>query len=268
MNTMYEAGLKYTSVIRPYCLWRYWTDHPEMKNNTIFYCDCDVLFLPNFNIDKFIEDDVNYMSDTRGYINASYFDRKVKDVLPNKLKEYNKRDILNETAKMVGIDRKICELNNENSGGAQYILKNVNGEFWRKVTDDCVKIKLHLSNVNKKFFENENKGFQSFCADMWAILWNLWYNKRETRIVPELNFAWATDPVEKLQECTIYHNAGICADFTDGHPSFFKGKYHRMGDPLRDAHLETILNNEESKKWCTWYYASKLKELSNKLLTI
>jgi hypothetical protein len=45
---------------------------------------------------------------------------------------------------------------------------------------------------------------------------------------------------------------------------FYKGKYHTGQDPMKDPHLQTVLNNEESKKLCTHYYTTKLIELKNK----
>jgi hypothetical protein len=264
----------YIPILRPYSLWRYFSDHPDMKNKGVFYCDSDILFMEGFDVSKYLEDDVCYLSDTNSYINASYFDSKVKDVLPDKLEEYKKRDILQEITNLIGINRNVCELNNLNSGGAQYFLKNIDASFWKKVQDDCIIIRTYLQKINRDFFENENKGFQSWCADMWAILWNLWLRKQETKCVPEMNFAWATDSIDKLQTNTLFHNAGISDSFMEYgrdennnaklYPAFYKGKYHRGEDPTKDSHLELILANEESKKRCTWFYTSKIKELSLK----
>ena len=47
-----------------------------------------------------------------------------------------------------------------------------------------------------------------------------------------------------------YHNAGIVGDFANGYPAFYKGKYHTGSDPFKDPHLQTVLNSEESKKYC------------------
>jgi hypothetical protein len=254
----------YISVLRPYTAWRYWTDHPEMKDKAIFYCDSDILFTEKFDIQQFLDDDINYLSDTNSYINVDYFDSKLADVLPNKLDEYKKRDILQETANLVGINRKICTKNNLHSGGAQYLLKNLDADYWDKVMTDCISIRKYLSQVNKEFFKDENSGYQSWCADMWAVLWNLWLREQETKVVPELAFAWATDPIQRIETCTIFHNAGIGADMQDGHPCFYKGKYHQGKDPFMDRQIDIVLNNNESKKFCTWYYAKALKDLYNK----
>lgn len=254
----------YIPVLRPYTMWRFLKDEPSYSSKAIFYCDSDILFTDKFNIDNFVEDDVHYLSDTNSYINASYFDSKINDVLPDKLEEYKHRDILAEVASIVGIDRMTCELHNDHSGGAQYLLKNTDSAFWAKVMNDCILIRTYLQTVNRYFFTSEDKGFQSWCSDMWAVLWNLWLRNQETKVIPELDFAWSTDLVEKMDTCTILHNAGIVSEFGNGYPAFYKGKYHRGEDPMVDPHLEVILNDEESKKHCTWVYTKKLKELNKK----
>lgn len=254
----------YISVLRPYTAWRYFKEFPEMSNKAIFYCDSDILFTEKFNIDKFVDDDINYLSDTNSYINASYFDSKVRDVLPEKLEEYKTVDVLNEASGLVGITREICIKNNKDSGGAQYLLKNIDDKYWFKVMTDCISIITYLGSINKRFFENENKGFQKWCADMWAVLWNIWLREQETKVVPELAFAWAPDPINKLETHTIYHNAGVVSTTMGNYPCFYKGKYHQGLDPFKDPHLDVVFNNEESKKHCTWYYVKALKELHEK----
>jgi hypothetical protein len=254
----------YIPVLRPYSLWKYFKKNPEMSNNAVFYCDSDILFTKDFNVDKYVDGDVCFLSDTNSYINASYFDSKMKDVLPDKLEEYNNRDILAEICSIIGISREIAEKHNDNSGGAQYLLKNVDSTYWKKVMDDCILIRTYLQKVNRQFFKNEDKGFQSWCADMWAVLWNLWLREQETKNAPEMAFAWSPDPIGKLETHTILHNAGITGNEMGTVPCFYKGQYHQGADPTKDTHLQTVLHNEESKKKCTWYYANKLKELNEK----
>lgn len=251
----------YIPLLRPYTLMKFFKEFPEMEEKAIFYCDCDILFTENFDIFPFINDEVCYLSNTLSYINATYFDSKVKDVIPEKLEEYKQRDILQETCELVGISREIAEKYNSHSGGAQYLLKNVDWEFWNKVITDCIKIRVHLQKINKEFFENEAKGFQSWCADMWAVLWNLWLKNKETKVVKEMDFAWASDNISKLDTVGIFHNAGITSPLQGDIPVFYKGTYHQGKDPLSDPHLETVLNDEKSKTLCSYYYAQKLMEL-------
>jgi hypothetical protein len=244
---------------------RYFEENRSMTTKAVFYCDSDVVFTESFNISQYIDDDINYLSNTNSYINASYFDSKIKDVLPDKLEEYKQRDILEETTSINGISREIAEANNNHSGGAQYLLKNIDSEFWSDVMTSCLLIRTHLTNVNKEFFESEAKGYQSWCADMWAVLWNLWKRGQTTKVVKEMDFSWSSDNIERLSSTGILHNAGITDPFMGGaYPAFYKGTYHTGKDPFDDPHLQNILNNETSQKHCTHYYLQQLLELKEK----
>lgn len=254
----------YIPILRPYVLMKYFKEHPEMSEKAIFYCDSDVLFTENFNIEKYISNETCYVSNTLSYINASYFDSKIKDVIPEKLEQYRKRDILGEACKLVGISREIAENNNLDSGGAQYLLKNIDYKFWEKVITDCIRIRLHLQQVNKEFFENENKGFQGWCSDMWAVLWNLWLNNQMVKIVPEMDFAWSSDPISKLDKVGIFHNAGIVSRNQGAIPVFYKGEYHAGKNPFQDPYLDELYSNEDNKKLCNSFYVRKMIELRNK----
>lgn len=254
----------YIPILRPYTLFKYFKLHPEMVNKAIFYCDNDVIFTEKFNIDAFIEDETCYMSDTKSYISASYFDSKVKDVLPAKLEDYKKIDVLAETASIVGISRDTCVANDDNSGGAQYLLKNIDANFWKKVFSDTINIRTYLLSINRNFFESEDKGFQSWCADMWAVLWNLWLRQQETKVVKELDFAWSPDQLTKLDTCTIFHNAGITSPTMSDVPVFYKGAYHAGNSPFADPHLQEVLNDDRAKKLCNHYYVQQLIELKKK----
>ena len=262
-NISKHLGL-YVSILRPYTLARYWELHPELKDNAIFYCDCDVLFTDNFNIDAYIDDDINYLSDTNSYINASYFDGKIHQVLPDKLEDFKQIDVLDDLGQKVGISREIAENYNMHSGGAQYLLKNIEGSFWEKMVGDTLTIRTYLLDINRKYFENENAGYQSWCADMWGLLWGLWAKGAETKVIPEMEFSWATDPIDKVHRLGIYHNAGVTSETLNGFHAFYKGKYHEGADPFKDATIYEIANNEVSVTKGTYYYLTELLKIKNK----
>jgi len=266
MNTL--IGI-YIPIIRSYCMWRYLKDNPSKgTKNALFFCDSDILFTQHFNIEPFLEDDINYMSDSISYMGATYFKNKVNDVLPEKVEEFKKRDILAELLSIIGVDREVADLNQEHSGGVQYILKNSTASFWKKVMNDSILIRTYMQKVNREFFANQDIGYQSWCADMWGILWNLWFANREVKVIPELDFSWASCKIDQLEKKTIFHNAGITGEqMSDEHGThlcFYKGKYHRGSDPTKDPMLDKIINSEKSQKYCTWYYAKKVKELGEK----
>jgi hypothetical protein len=250
----------YIPILRPHILWQHFEAFPELQDRTIIYTDCDILWTDKLDIDSLLEDDINYVSDASSYLNYSYFERKNKEILPDK--DLTNRDFLGEICQIVGIDKQVAIDNNNNTGGVQYILKNIDAHIWKKIEEDVIKIRKHLLQVNKEFYKDENAGIQSWCADLWAVQFNLWHFNKTTQVTNKLNFAWASDSIIKLENSPILHNAGIVAEFQNGHNCFYKGKYHQGADPTKD--LDLVLNDENSKKFCTWWYANKLKQLKEK----
>lgn len=205
----------YIPLLRPYCLGLHFKNHPELRDKAIFYHDSDIVFTKYLDFTPFLSDDVCYLSDTKSYINASYFDSKIEKVRPDAIDGYKKLDVLNECCKFFGIGRSIAEkFNDDGSGGAQYILKNIDGVFWNNVFDGCIMLRSYLKGINQKYFigdnpsERENNGFQSWCSDMWSILYNLWARNQHTYCPKTLDFAWATDGINKWDDVYIYHDAG------------------------------------------------------------
>jgi len=252
----------YIPILRPHILWQHFEAFPELQDRTIIYTDSDILWLESMNINHLLEDDINYVSDAASYLNYSYFEQKNKEILPTK--QLEGRDFLKEICEIVGIEKQVVIDNNSNTGGVQYILKNIDGFFWKKVEEDVLKIRKHLLQVNKEFYKDENAGIQSWCADLWAVQFNLWFFKKESKTVKELNFAWSSDTIGKIETNPILHNAGITGNTMGDVPCFYKGKYHQGADPTIDTHLEEVINNEKSQKLCTWYYANALKKLKQK----
>lgn len=254
----------YIPILRPHLMWQHFKRFPELEQKTIIYTDCDILWLEGLDIEKFFIDDTCYISNAKSYMNNSYFESKYKDILEDKKEEASTRDFLKEICDIVGIPKEIAIENNNNTGGVQYILKNVSSAFWKKVEVDTLNIRTHLLGINRQFYKNENAGIQSWCADLWAVLFNLWYHDKNVKVVAEMDFAWSTDPIIKLDTCAILHNAGVVSVNHNGWKAFYKGKYHSGGDPTKDVHLDEVLNDSTTQKHCNWYYANELKKLSIK----
>lgn len=206
---------RYIPLLRPYCLQKHFEQFPELKDAAVFYHDSDIVFTKSPDwLYKYKDDDINYLSDTASYIGAGYFDSKEKDVRDDKKEAYKKIDPLGKVAFFCGTDRETCENNQGCSGGAQYLLKNIDSKFWAHIFDRCIDIKTYLSSINQEYFrgetveERENNGFQAFCADMWAILFSLWGEGKMVITPEEMDFAHATDRIEKWYRKGIYHDAG------------------------------------------------------------
>lgn len=206
-----DQPIRYISSIRPNILKQHFKAHPELFNEVIFYHDCDILFTKPVNWENFLNDDIWYLSDTNSYINYDYIISKGEDV-------YNKM------CEIIGIDPNIPKLMNSNSGGAQYILKNVDYEFWEKVEKDSEKLYFEITLLNhlKKQQDPSHHELQIWCADMWSLLWNGWLRNNETKVVKEMDFSWATDSEERFNETNIFHNAGVTCSCGG---KFYKANY-------------------------------------------
>lgn len=278
-------SFNYPPVCRLYCLQEHWKQFPHLEQEAIFYCDTDIVFTKYLDFDQFLNDDINYVSwtgninRTDNYLWQPYLDSKVDKVNPLKLNQYKRLDIVEKLGNICGISRETITKNNENTGGAQYLLKNITKQFWTDCFNTCCEIKMFLSDINQVFMqganaqERENNGFQSWCADMWAVLYNVW-KTAETKCPKEFDFAWSTDKIERLEEVYILHNAGVTSDekitvanqrdeqgnkiLLDG-PLFFKGKKdYLFSSPIDDPNLEGIYNDPINKQFCNNYYVEKI----------
>ena len=196
-----QQPIYYISSVRPNVLKQHFKAHPQLESEAIFYHDCDIIFTRKPDFNAFLNDNIWYLSDTNSYINYDYIRSKGLDV-------YNKM------CELVQIDPLIPRLMNSNSGGAQYIMKNVDWRYWEKVELVSEKLFKEITKLNtqKKANDPTYHELQIWCADMWAVLWNGWLGGNETKVVKEMDFSWATDLTSRWDETTIYHNAGAtCA---------------------------------------------------------
>jgi hypothetical protein len=116
---------------------------------------------------------------------------------------------------------------------------------------------MNLRSVNRRFFENENKGFQSWCADMWSILFNLWKRQYNTSCPWQMDFCWATDPIGKWDQVQIYHDAGATSRNHDNAILFHKreAKYiNNISTPFTDD------LSDVSKDYCSSNYVKEIIE--------
>ena len=221
----------YISSIRPHILFKHFKEHPELSKETIFYHDCDIVLTRPLNVDLLENGAACYLSDTISYIGYDYIISKGQDVFE-------------EMTNACRIDPELVIKNQENSGGAQYVLKNINEGFWLKVEADCQNMYYLVSRLSaaKRKENPDYHDIQIWCADMWAVLWNLWKEGKQTLVISELDFMFATDPIENWNSKAIYHNAGVTSA-SDG--LFYKGNYINQF-PIKDLVID---NTKASYKY-------------------
>ena len=238
-----EQPIYYISSVRPNILKQHFKAHPQLESEAIFYHDCDIVFTQTPNWTPFLNNKIWYLSNTNSYINYDYVISKGLDVYDT-------------MCKVVQIDPIIPRLMNSNSGGAQYLMKNIDSTFWEFVERDSEKLFKEITELNniKKTADPRYHELQIWCADMWAVLWNGWLAGNETKVVPEMDFSWATDPINRWNETTIYHNAGATCE-CEG--TFYKSLY-----------MNTLPYNIEIEKYSKekncYNYVLEIKETAQK----
>jgi hypothetical protein len=187
----------YVSSIRPNILKQHFVAYPELKDDAIFYHDCDIVFTKPIEWYKFTFDNKWYGSDTRFYISHDYIISKGED-------------ILDKMCEIVNIDKQVIKDNELNCIGAQYLMKGIDATFWANVEKDSEKLFKEITEISiqKRLANPSYHELQIWCADMWAVLWNGWKLGYETIVHDDLKFSWATSNQKTWDECFIYHNAG------------------------------------------------------------
>jgi hypothetical protein len=244
----------YIPSLRPHILKQHFTTHPILNDAYIFYHDCDIIFreLPNF--ESLCKDYTWYLSDTSSYISVEYI-KNIGDI------------IFLEMCEVMDISPTeiMCT---DTAGGAQYLLRGVNYQFWNKVEQDCVKLHSHLTNNRERYIDIfcRNMGIdksayhsiQDWCTDMWAILWNGFQLGFNIKTDPELDFCWPAEPLERWKATKILHNSGVTPNMCDRH--FYKGNFYNT--PPYDIPLD---NYDQEK--CTVKYVEAIKAYQEHIKT-
>jgi hypothetical protein len=250
INNTVNAGLNYISSIRPHIIKQHFKALPQLSQEAIFYHDCDIVFtkFPDFLYKYNDDDDKWYVSDTIGYIGYDYIVSKGEQVL-------------DKMCEIVGINKKEVKDRQNQSGGAQYLMKGVDWMFFEKVEKDCETLFKEITLLNRQIAEewrNTNPSkppyheLQIWCSDMWGVLWNAWMRGYTTSVIKELDFCWATDNSQRWHETYIYHNAGV----TSAHTNLFRK------DKFRDKLPYNEVGDSIDKNSASYKYFSIIKQVA------
>jgi hypothetical protein len=240
----------YIPSIKPWGFFKHLRAYPNLNKEAIFYHDSDIIFIEKINESLFEKDDIWYLSDTVSYIGYNYIASKGKEQLLEML------DVLR-------IERNLVKLNQTNSGGAQYIVKNTTPAFWYKVYEDCPKLYTVMNSWEAKYKEKmpidyigiKYHPIQKWCAEMWSTLWNAWQFGYQTLIHKELDFVFATDTLQKTSQVKIMHNAGVTEK--DSGRLFFKGQYINKS-PFFEPDFTWVDPNSASSRYIEAIESTKL----------
>jgi hypothetical protein len=235
----------YISSIRPNILKQHWEAYPELKDETIFYHDCDIIFtnpIKEWITEDMINDEKWYGSDTRWYIGHDYILSKGDDVLT-------------KMCEIVGIHKGVVKAYEKNAIGAQYIMKGITHYYWDKVERESEVLFKDINALNqiKKQADPTHHELQIWCADMWAVLWNAWKMRAYTECHPNMEFSWATSNEDDYNRMNIFHNAGITGSDSG---KFYKAHY--MDKLPYNENLQITPNT------ASWYYWNEIQKTAKK----
>jgi hypothetical protein len=248
----------YKPLVRPYVLKKFFKDYSQLGKN-VFYHDSDIFLvkLPKFEL--LLGDEHAYVSDTINYIGYNYL-KTCSARYKDKHNELPEDDLFNKMCKVMNMSPDLIKERDSNSGGAQYLLKNIDSEYWERVEASTEKLFTFF-----KAYEKEHPiahHVQSWATDMWAVLWEYWRSGNNTIVHDELKFSWATDNVANYFKQNIFHLAGINANMSAD--KFYKGAYHSKNVFKEYLRNPTIFDNISPMN-ATYEYVTVLKRYANSL---
>lgn len=215
--------------------------NPELQNEVLFLHDSDIVFTRKPEFEHLERGNTWYLSDTASYLNYDYIMSKGAKVYADMCNIFH-------------IDPLIPKLNNTNTGGAQYIVKNTTPEFWEKVHSDSLRLYAHFCATESLHIPKSPTDYaiQKWTAGMWSLLWNAWLHGHETIVKPELSFGWVTNPISDVEKYTILHNAGVVGT-DEGHKRLFWKWLYQTKTPYNE-----VLDIDPEK--ASWYYWQQIQE--------
>jgi hypothetical protein len=247
---------KYIASIKPYLISN-WLKHNSELGKCIFVHDSDIIFREKPDYEKFIDDDVCYLGDTKLYTSFDYL-KKCSKRYDDKYK-IGELELIKRMTDVLGIDIDCLENKNEVSGGAQYIIKNTNYKDWYKIYKDSNDLYNVLNDFHGQY--PIEYGIQVWTAEMWSLLWNLWCMKKETKIIDELGFSWATDTIDIYDKKPILHMAGVQPH--EKEKKFYKGEFTNIS-PLDKLNEDINFFNYISEDSATIKYVEVMKSIIKK----
>ena len=225
--------MRYPVTLRHHILEKFYIENPEYSKESIFLIDPDMVFTKKLDFTEMENDDYWHLSNTTSYIDSKYIKSKSEK-------------LFNEMCDIVKVSPEDISAIDNNAGGAQYLLKGVDANFFHKTLYDSENLYNHMKNTESIY--NKNGTIQSWTADMWSILWNGVYFGHKIKISKELEFCWSVDNIKRWDETYIFHNAGIPGDSK----THFSKITYQTSPFNKDIH-----SNDDN---CTYKYVQEIKE--------
>jgi hypothetical protein len=144
-----------------------------------------------------------------------------------------------------------------NTIGAQYLMKNINYEFWDRVEADSELLYRDITQLNNQIKQTTPMyhELQIWCADMWAVLWGAWRLGYNTICHPNFDFSWGTSTQDDYYKMNIMHNAGVVNSMSG---LFYKAEY--INKLPYNENLD-IKENTASWHYWNWIHSTSKKSI-------
>ncbi len=194
---------------------------------------------------------VNYLNTTIKE-NQVYLAHTTSDYLSSTYIRSKGDDLFVRMCLEMDIDPNLVMNNDSKVGGAQYIFGPLlPSSFWFDVEEKSVRLFKLMEATKHTYKDASGHPIQSWTAGMWVVMWELWKQKIETDINPQLSFSWPNTPIDKWKDYNFYHNAGVTAN-TRG-LMFYKGDYMEKSPRIE---LSKYIKNV-----CSFNYAKEVAAL-------
>lgn len=223
----------YPSSLRLHGLRKLFKEKPEYSGETFFYVDPDLIFSKAVSFTTLLNNDTWYVSDTKSYVDSKYIKSKSEK-------------LFTDMCEIVGLEPSLVEENDDNAGGAQYLMKNIGEKYWLKAERNSETLFEWLKHTESIY--NPEHPIQSWTSDMWAVLWSGWYFEHDIKIASRLSFSWATDPIGNWDQHNLFHNAGAI----DQTNLFKKTDYQTSPFNADFSHV--------SDQFCSYKYMEEVEE--------
>ena len=215
---------RYIPYVKPWGLYRFFSENPKEIPYTYMYQDSDVVYRELIDESNLNVDSLHWTgSETGSYTGLAYIKSKGDN-------------ILKQMADYIGISPSIIEGLGDHVPGAQLVINTPDPQWFKASAELSQKLYYYLGTLEPEYKElykqqgrPEEYVIQRWTAQMWTDVWIPASHGVQMRVSPEMDFCFATDTMETMNQRKIYHDAGVTD--TD-HDMFFKGKYDHGLSPF------------------------------------
>jgi len=235
-----RSDTSYPASMKPWLMAKFFEQFPEETSSAYNYLDPDCVFTRPMDFSPFEADDrVWYGSDTRSYTGVQYIREKGDPLFL-------------DLCQISGVSPDDVLAHDENSIGAQYIVKGADAHFWFDVERKSVTAYRHMVRTTDQYHpEGHEYPIQAWCAEMYMQQFETIRAGFTPQASDLMSFCWANAPIEAWDAHAYFHDAGMPVengrDFCKGtwQTSPFRKKITVSPDSASSRYVDLIHRTED-----------------------